>query len=232
MICAQADKNMHKRVIRTKLIALVESQAPPLEAEVTGANLEEDASSNTLEWELDSMLTAVQSNKLWRHQTSTSHNGACRLLWCSTQLIHCCSGWLTDIADGSRVVYELFHTSHVMDGLRCRADFNPSFADDAKRPDGTLHGMMTRDSPQIQYFKQCIIATGDRLLFEDTADQPAPYGDLSKECSTNDMKCLRELAAVQPRPDVPQELECLLDIDGEHWQVLNTSMRIYLFTIC
>ena len=71
---------MHKRVIRTKLIVLVESHAPPLEAEVVGANHEEDASSSTLEWELDSMLTAVQSNKLWLEQTSASHNGACRLL--------------------------------------------------------------------------------------------------------------------------------------------------------
>ena len=67
---------MPKRVIRTKLIALVESQAPPLEATTISANLEEEASSNTLEWELDSLLTAVQSNKLWLDQTAASHNGA------------------------------------------------------------------------------------------------------------------------------------------------------------
>ena len=106
-------------------------------------------------------------------------------------------------------VYELFHTAHVMDGMRCRHNFDPSLADDAKRSDGQPHEMMTKVSQEIRYFKQCITATGDRLLFEPAPHQPKAYGDLFWQCSTNGVKCLQALAAVQPRPKVPQELECV-----------------------
>ncbi|KAK3279460.1 hypothetical protein CYMTET_12661 [Cymbomonas tetramitiformis] len=117
--------------------------------------------------------------------------------------------------------YELFHTSHVMDGMRCRSDFKPSMADDAKRPDGTPHAMLGELSDKsglVDYIKACIIATGDRLLFQGFGHQP--YGDMFRLCSTDAVQCLKQLAAVGPRPATPDGLEVCTYVDGPHWQIL------------
>ncbi|KAK3260101.1 hypothetical protein CYMTET_30926 [Cymbomonas tetramitiformis] len=117
--------------------------------------------------------------------------------------------------------YELFHTSHVMDGMRCRSEFKPSMADDAKRPDGKSHAMLgelSDESGLVDYIKACIIATGDRLLFQGFGHQP--YGDMFRLCSTDAVQCLKQLAAVGPRPATPDGLEVCTDVDGPHWQIL------------
>ncbi|KAK3269744.1 hypothetical protein CYMTET_21826 [Cymbomonas tetramitiformis] len=123
--------------------------------------------------------------------------------------------------------YELFHTSHVVDGMRCRPDFKPSMADDALRPDpdpdGTPvpHAMLGEPSDQsglVDYIKACIVATGDRLLFQGFGHQP--YGDMFRLCSTDAVQCVKQLAAVGPRPATPDALEVCTDVDGPHWQIL------------
>ncbi|KAK3240111.1 hypothetical protein CYMTET_50022 [Cymbomonas tetramitiformis] len=136
------------------------------------------------------------------------------------------------------VLYELFFTSHVVDGIRCRRDFDPCMADCAEIPETKLNetqrklkeeepgtkfphrllGTEQDKSGLVEYFRACIATTGDRILW---ARYIADYDkETFRKCSTDAIFCLQKLTAVTPRPDVPPGFEECMDIAGLHWQIL------------
>ncbi|KAK3269657.1 hypothetical protein CYMTET_21915 [Cymbomonas tetramitiformis] len=136
------------------------------------------------------------------------------------------------------VLDELFSTSHVVDGIRCRRDFDPRMADCAEIPETKLnetqrklkeekpgtkfpHGLLGTEQDKsglVEYFRACIATTGDRILW---ARYIADYDkETFRKCSTDAIFCLQKLTAVTPRPDVPPGLEECMDIAGLHWQIL------------
>ncbi|KAK3289695.1 hypothetical protein CYMTET_2886, partial [Cymbomonas tetramitiformis] len=119
------------------------------------------------------------------------------------------------------VAEELFYTSHILDGIRCRPDFIPWMADTAENIHQEPHGMLGTEQDKsglVEYARACIVATGDRICW---APYKADYNrGTFRKCSTDAIFCLQKLTAVTPRPDVPPGLEECMDIAGLHWQIL------------
>jgi len=143
-------------------------------------------------------------------------------LWCDLELDE-----VADLVDERRVVYELFHTAHVIDGMRCRHDFKPSMADDATRPNGAPHAKLTHDHWLTQYIQSCILATGDRLLWPHIRLREM---DLFRQCNTDAVTCLQHLAAVPRTQELSADLAPCVAINGPHWQILLAAAR-YAFDL-
>ena len=141
-------------------------------------------------------------------------------------------------ADGADPeMHALFYTCHLLDGMRCRGDFDPARAD-------KLRQELSQDSPLVRYcpnlrgrvliykalsigtrryIMQCIVDTGDRLLFNPHGvvrkQGCEVYGATFRKCSIDAWHCISILAAV-PRTGLAAPDPVSVDIDADHWKIL------------